>query len=170
MEAVQNALLPFTAVFIIITGLYKKLPVFEIFLSGAKKALKQTTELLPALTALTLAVAALTSSGGTQLLTDLLSPLVSLTGFPPEVIPLCIISPLSGSGSIAVLESILRTHSPDSYTGRLASVIAGASETTFYAVAVYYGSVGITKLRHTLPSALAADMTSYVAAAFFCRM
>ncbi|MBR3767408.1 MAG: spore maturation protein [Clostridia bacterium] len=170
MEFFQSAVLPFTAAFIVLYGLIKKLPVFELFLNGAKKALKQTADLLPALTALTVAVTMLTSSGGTDFISELLAPLTELIGIPKEVLPLCIISPLSGSGSLAVLEEILSTYSPDSYIGRTASVIAGASETTFYAVAVYYGSVGITKTRHTLPSALTADLVSYIAAAIYCRI
>ncbi|MBQ6898499.1 MAG: spore maturation protein [Clostridia bacterium] len=147
-----------------------KLPVFEIFLKGAKKALAVTADLLPALTALCLTVSMLSASGALEIPGRLLSPVAGLLGIPEEVLPLCIISPLSGSGSLSVLEEIFREFSPDSFTGRTASVIAGASETTFYAVAVYFGSVGITKTRHTIPAALAADITTYIAAAFFCRI
>lgn len=170
MEIFQNAVLPFTAVSIILYGLFKKLPVFTLFIQGAKKALQQIADLLPSLTALTVAVSMLTSSGGTEMLSELISPFTDMLGIPEEVLPLCIISPLSGSGSLAVLEEILNEFSPDSYIGRTASVIAGASETTFYAVAIYYGSVGITKTRHTLPAALTADITSYISAALFCRI
>lgn len=170
MEFFQNIILPAVTVTVIIYGLIKKLPVFELFLSGAKKALIQTAELLPALTALCVMVSMLSSSGTIALFSDILSPVAEFFGLPREVLPLCIISPLSGSGSIAVLEDILMNFSPDSYIGRTASVIAGASETTFYAVAVYYGSVGITKTRHTIPAALTADIVTYIAAALFCRI
>jgi len=169
MEIFQNILMPAVTVAVIIYGLIKKLPVFDIFLKGAKNALKQTGDLLPALTALFLAVKMLESSGAAELLTSFLSPAARLLGIPEEVLPLCIISPFSGSGSIAVLENILSEFHPDSVIGRTASVIAGASETTFYAVAVYYGSVGITKTRHTIPAALTADIVSFIAASFFCR-
>lgn len=169
MNIFRNSVLPVTVILITLYGLYKKLPVFTVFCDGAKKAIKQTADLLPALTALAVSVSMLTSSGATELLSQLLSPLCELTGFPEEVLPLCLISPLSGSGSIAVLEDILRTYSPDSLIGKTASVIAGASETTFYAVAVYYGSVGITKTRHTIPSALAADIAGYITAAMLYR-
>lgn len=170
METFQNLILPLTVSFIILYGLLNKLPVFEIFLKGAKKALSGTAELLPALTALCIIVAMLSASGVLELSGKLLAPLSALLGIPSEVIPLCIISPLSGSGSLSVLQDIFSDFSPDSYIGRTASVIAGASETTFYAVAVYFGSVGITKTRHTIPAALAADITTYIAAAFFCRI
>lgn len=170
MEIFQNAVMPFFVTVTILYALFKKLPVFDIFIRGAKKALQQTAELLPSLTALFLMVEMLISSGGIEILTDLFSPLTRLLGIPDEVLPLCLISPLSGSGSIAVLKDILEDFSPDSYVGRTASVIAGASETTFYAIAVYYGSAGIRKIRHTLPAAIAADFTSYIAAALFCRI
>lgn len=169
MENFQNLIMPSVTVSVIVYGLIKKLPVFDIFLKGAKNALKQTGNLLPALTALFLAVKMLESSGAITLLSSVLSPVSQLLGIPSEVLPLCIISPFSGSGSIAVLENILSEFHPDSFIGRTASVIAGASETTFYAVAVYYGSVGITKTRHTIPAALTADIVSFIAASFFCR-
>ncbi len=170
MEIFQSLILPFTVIFTVLYGLFKKLPVFEIFIRGAKKALGQTADLLPALTALFIAVQMLTASGGTDILCTALSPVTSILGIPDEVLPLCLLSPLSGSGTLAVLEDILTKYSPDSYIGKTASVIAGASETTFYAVAVYFGSVGITKSRHTIPSALVADITAFIAASFFCRL
>ncbi len=170
METFQNSVLPLTVGITILYGLYKRLPVFEIFLKGAKKALTQTADLLPALTALCLMVSMLSASGALDAAEKLFTPVCEFFGFPREVLPLCIISPLSGSGSLAVLEELFRDFSPDSYVGKTASIIAGASETTFYAVAVYYGSVGITKTRHTLPCALIADITTYIAAAFFCRI
>lgn len=170
METFQNLILPITVFSVILCGIINKLPVFEIFLKGAKKALSDTAEILPALTALCITVSMLSSSSALEIPGRLLSPLCGFLGIPEEVLPLCIISPLSGSGSLSVLEEIFREFSPDSYIGRTASVIAGASETTFYAVAVYYGSVGITKTRHTIPAALAADITTYIAAALFCRI
>ena len=170
METFQNIILPFTVFSVILYGISIKLPVFEIFLKGAKKALGSTAEILPALTALCITVSMLSSSGALEIPGRLLSPVCGILGIPEEVLPLCIISPLSGSGSLSVLEEIFREFSPDSLIGRTASVIAGASETTFYAVAVYYGSVGITKTRHTIPAALAADITAYIAATFFCRI
>lgn len=170
METFQNLVLPLTVAIIILYGIISKLPVFEIFLKGAKKALPATADLLPALTALCLTVSMLSASGALELTGKLLSPVADLLCIPREVLPLCIISPLSGSGGLSVLEEIFREFSPDSYIGRTASVIAGASETTFYAVAVYYGSVGITKTRHTIPAALTADIITYIAAAFFCRI
>ncbi len=154
---------------IVLYGLIKRVPVFEVFMRGAKKALSQAASLLAPLTALCLIVSMLSVSGSLELISSILSPLARLLGIPEEVIPLCIISPLSGSGSIAVLEDIFTRFSPDSYIGRTASVITAASETTFYAVAVYFGSADIKNTRHTIPASLTADLISFIAAAAFCR-
>ena len=170
MELFNNIIMPLTVSLIILYGIFRRLPVFDIFIEGAKKAVEQATGLLPCLTALCLIVSALSTSGATELISHALSPVARLAGIPEEVLPLCIISPLSGSGGIAVLQEIFTEFPPDTYIGRTASVIAGASETTFYAIAVYYGSAGIKKIRHTLPAALTADLTTYVAASLFCRI
>lgn len=170
MNFFQNALLPFTISAVIVYGLIKKQPVFSVFIKGASSALKQTADLLPALTVLSVMVSMMNSSGLMTLLSSFISPLTDLLGIPEEVLPLCMISPFSGSGGLSQLQSILSEFPPDSYVGRTASVIAGASETTFYTVAVYFSAVGITKTGHTIPSALTADIVSYIAAAFFCRL
>lgn len=162
-------MLPVSVAAIILYGLIKRVPVFEVFLRGAKKGLSQTASLLPALTALCLMVSMLSASGALELICRLLSPAARLLGIPEEVIPLCIISPLSGSGSLAVLKNIFTRFSPDSYVGRTASVITAASETTFYAVAVYFGSADIKNTRHTVPASLIADIVSFIAAAIFCH-
>lgn len=170
MELFQNLILPLCIVVITVYGLIKKVPVFDCFIEGAKTGLTVAVNLIPALTALMLAVSMLNASGLTAVLSGLLSPIGKILGIPKEVIPLCLISPLSGSGSTAVLKEILSTYGADSYIGRTASVICGASETTFYAITVYFGSAGITKIRHTLPCALCADLTAFVAAALTCRI
>ena len=170
MNFFQNLFLPLTVSSVILYAFLKRLPVFEIFISGAKKAVRQISDLLPCLTALCVMVSVLDSSGAISLFCRLVKPVFDIAGIPEEVLPLCLISPLSGSGSIAVLQNIFSDFSPDSYIGRTASVIAGASETTFYTIAVYYGSVGITSTRHTVPCALIADITSFIAAAFFCKI
>ncbi len=161
--------MPSVIAMIVTYALIKRVPVFEVFMRGAKKALSRTASLLPPLTALCLIVSMLSVSGALELMCSILSPAAQLLGIPREVIPLCIISPLSGSGSIAVLQDIFEKFSPDSYIGRTASVITAASETTFYAVAVYFGSAEIKNTRHTIPASLTADLVSYIAAAYFCR-
>ncbi len=159
-----SLILPLTVVFIVIFGFVKKINVFDCFVNGAKQGIETVISLLPVLTGLVVAISMFTSSGAVNLCTKLLSPLFSFVGIPEEVIPLCILSPVSGSGSLTVFESIINTYGPDSVAGRVASVIAGSTETTFYAVAVYLGSVGIKKSGTVIPCALLGDIVSFISA------
>ena len=146
---------------IFIFALFRRVPVFDTFLNGAKSGIETAVRLLPALTALLFSVGLLTASGLPDALAKLLSPLLQKIGFPPEVLPLCLLSPF---------QSILETYGPDSAIGRTASIIAGSTETTFYAITVYYGAVGIKKTRHTLAAAMCADFTSFLLAGVLVRL
>lgn len=161
----SSFVLPSITVLIIIFGLIKKIDVFSCFTQGAKQGAETVFALLPVLTALMTAVTMLKASGATDIITDILSPLSELAGIPREVVPLCILSPVSGSGSLTVFENIIGTYGPDSLQGRIASVIAGSTETTFYAVTVYLGSVGIKKTGVLIPCALLGDTVSFICAA-----
>ncbi len=143
-------------------GLFKGDRVFDSFLSGAAKGLRSAVNLLPALMALVLGVTMLRHSGALNVITKLLEPVAGLTGIPVDVLPLTVLSPISGSGSLTMFEQILKEFGPDSMQGKIASIIMGSTETTFYAVTVYYGSVGIKKSGCTVPAALLADMTSFI--------
>ena len=155
---------------IFIFALIRRVPVFDTLLNGAKSGIETAVRLLPALTALLFSVGLLTASGLPDALAKLLSPLLQKIGFPPEVLPLCLLSPFSGSGSLSAFQSILETYGPDSAIGRTASIIAGSTETTFYAITVYYGAVGIKKTRHTLAAAMCADFTSFLLAGVLVRL
>lgn len=161
-----SLILPLTIILIIIFGVAKKIDVFDCFISGAKQGINTVVSLLPVLTGLVVAIAMFNASGAINLCTKILSPLFSLVGIPEEVIPLCVLSPVSGSGSLTVYESIINMYGPDSVAGRVASVIAGSTETTFYAVAVYLGSVGIKKNGAVIPCALIGDIVSFISASF----
>ncbi len=162
--------IPCVVAAIVLYGLFRRVPVFESFLAGAKQGLHTAYNLLPALTALVVAVSMLRASGAMDALVHLLAPLARILGIPQEVLPLMAISPISGSGSLSLYESLLTAHGPDSYIGRVASVVMGSTETTFYAVTVYYGSIGISKSRYTIPAALLGDMTSFVCSALSVRL
>ena len=112
----------------------------------------------------------LKASGGLDVLLSLLSPIGDFLGIPRDIIPLTILSPISGSGSLGVYESILKDFGPDSFIGRCASVMMGSTETTFYTLALYYGSIGVKKTRHTVPSALCADFTSFILSPRFVKI
>lgn len=155
---------------VVLTGILRKVPVFDAFLQGARGGIETAVKLLPSLLALLFAVNLLMTSGIMERISILLSPLFTKLKYPVEVLPLCLLSPISGSGSLSAFQSILQNYGADSYIGRVASVIAGSTETTFYAITVYYGAVGIKKIKHTAFAALCADFTSFMLAAIFVRL
>ena len=124
---------------IVLFGFLRKVPVFDTFVAGAKEGLHTTVSILPTLIGLIMAVSMLSASGALDLFSSLLAPAARFLGLPSQVMPLALIKPFSGSGSTAVLTQIYRSSGPDSFAGRVASVMAGSTETTFYAVAVYSG-------------------------------
>ncbi|MFT3950753.1 MAG: spore maturation protein [Oscillospiraceae bacterium] len=155
---------------ILIYGLYKGVDVFDEFLAGARENLRVGVDILPALIALVTCVAMFNASGGLDLVSSLVAHLTNKIGFPSECIPLALIRPISGSGAIAVFESILTDNSPDSYVGRVASVLLGSTETTFYTIAVYYGAAKIKKTGHTVTCALSADIAGFILSALVVRL
>lgn len=170
MNNISNYILPIFLLIIIGFGFYKKIDVFGTFVDGAKKGFDVFLSILPSLTALFLAVQVIKSSQGIDILTKLLIPIANLLKIPSETLPLCILSPISGGGSLTVFEAIISEYGPDSYIGRVASVMMGSTETTFYAIAVYFGAVGVKKIRHTAFCSLCADLTSFILAGFFVRL
>lgn len=170
MNNITDYVLPSVIVLIVLYASFKGIKVFDCFLEGAKNGLKTVVSILPSLVGLIVAVTMLRLSGGIDFIAFLFSPIAKLTGIPKEVIPLAVLNPISGGASLSMFEDILKTYGPDSYVGMVASVMIGATETTFYAVTVYYGAVNVKKTRHTIPSALAADFTSFVLSALFVRI
>lgn len=163
MTEIGNFSLPVLIAFIIIYGLIRcKDGVFGIFINGAKSGIKTAVGILPSLIGLVTAVEMFKASGASDILCSLVKPLTDMLYIPDEVVPLLILRPISGSGAIALLDNILKQCGADSLAGRVASVICASGETTFYTSTVYYGSVGIKKIRHTLIAALCADFVSVV--------
>ncbi len=162
MNKFTDFILPTLIALIIIYGAFKGVNVFDEFIKGAKTGFDTILNIVPSLIALLLCVNMLRASGGLDVVCSLISPLTSFLGIPDEIAPLTILSPISGSGALGMYENILKEFGPDSYIGRCASVIMGSTETTFYAITLYYGSINIKKTRHTLPSALCADFTSFI--------
>lgn len=133
-----------------------------LFTAGALEGLKTTLKIAPSIIGLVMMVTLLQSSGIFDALEELLKPACQAVGFPVEVIPMTLLRPVSGSGSLAVLDNILTQNGADSFAGRVASVMMGSTETTFYTVATYLGSVNITKTSYTIPCALLADLTGAI--------
>ena len=170
MKEISDYILPTIIVLIVLYGALKGVEVFNTFIDGAKSGFKTVYNIIPSLIALLLSINMLKASGGLDVLLSLLSPIGNFLGIPKDVIPLTILSPISGSGSLGVYESILNDFGPDSFIGRCASVMMGSTETTFYTLALYYGSIGVKKTRHTLPSALCADFTSFILSPRFVKI
>ena len=160
------ALLSVTAV----VGLGKGVNVFDTLTQGAQEGLTILLRILPNLMGLLTAVYMFQASGAMDFLGKLLSPALEAVGIPPETAGLLFIRPVSGSGALAVGSDLISRYGPDSYIGRVAAVMLGSTETTFYTIAVYFGSAGIRRPRHAIPAALAADLTGFAAAAFAVRL
>ncbi|MBD5144690.1 MAG: spore maturation protein [Ruminococcus sp.] len=166
----SDFIIPFFIALIMVIGLIKRIDVFGEFTEGAKENLKAAFEVLPALIALMTAIGMFKASGALEVISAAISPITGFLGFPEECIPLAIIRPVSGSGALAVFESILNDVSPDSFAGRVASVIIGSTETTFYTIAVYYGITSVKKTRHAVVSSLTADLTGFIVSALTVRL
>lgn len=162
--------MPAVILCIVLFGLFRNVPLFDTFVAGAKEGLRSTVSILPSLVGLIMAVSMLSASGALDLFSSALAPAARALGLPPQVMPLALIKPVSGSGSTAVLTQIFKDCGPDSFPGRVASVMSGSTETTFYAIAVYFGAVDIRKTRHTIPAALAGDLTACILSALTVRL
>ena len=134
-------------------ALFKRVPVFECFLRGAKSGLTVLLEITPVIVGFVAMIEVMKSSGLFDVFSSLISPAADFLGFPKEIVPMALLRPVSGGGSTALLSDLLSQYGPD-------SLMSGSTETTFYAIAVYYGSVGVSKTRHTLFCALLADFTA----------
>lgn len=151
---------------IVLLGTSRKVAIYEAFTNGAKNGLYTTARLIPNLIAMLVAVQIFRLSGALDIVIAALSPLTRLFGIPEEVIPLALVRPLSGSGSLGIMVQLFADHGPDSLIGRLASAIMGSSETTFYVLTVYTGAVGIRNFRHSLAASLFSDIIGFIAAVF----
>ena len=170
MAALSNYIVPGILCAVLLYGLMKRVDVFGSFVEGARDGISVSLRILPALVALMTAVGMFKASGALDVLTHFLSPVASLLTLPKEVLPLAILRPISGSGAMAILQDLFSTHGPDSLVGRVASVMQGSTETTFYTIAVYYGATKVRDTRHTLPAALAGDVTGFVMSAVLVRL
>lgn len=163
-------IMPVFAGIVVVFGLVKRVPVFDTFLKGAKEGIKLLYNIAPTIMGLVFAIDLLRSSGAIDAICGFIQPAAEFLGFPPEIVPMALLRPVSGSGSTALLTAVYEDCGPDSFAGQAASVLAGASETTFYAIAMYFGSIKVKKIRHTLFAALAADFTAVVMSVITVRL
>lgn len=152
-------------------GWARGVKVYEVFVEGAKEGFNVALRIIPFLVAILAAVGAFRGGGAMDVLARLLAPITTRIGLPPEVLPIALVRPFSGSGSLGLLGNVFATPGlgPDSYAGRLGSILQGSTETTFYVLSVYCGSVGIVRYRHALVAGLSADFTGLMASIFIAR-
>lgn len=147
----------------------KKVNVFDAFIVGAKQGFDTVLNVLPYLIAMIVAIGMLRASGFFSLMGQLLAPLMELIGMPPEVLPLALIRPFSGSASTGIMAELIHQYGGNSLIAKTAATMMGSTETTFYVIAVYFGSIGIRRTRHAIPAGLLADLTGVVVSVLICR-
>lgn len=151
-------------------GIMKKVKVYEVFVEGAKDGFQVAVRIIPYLVAMLVAIGIFRASGAMEVLSTILAPATNLIGMPAEALPMALLRPLSGSGSLGLMTELMKVHGPDSFLGVLVSTMYGSTETTFYVLAVYFGSVNIKNTRHALPAGLIADIFGMLAALFITKI
>jgi spore maturation protein B len=166
ITAIARWAIPFLLFFIPLYAFWRKVPVYETFVEGAEDGFRTAVQIIPFLIGMLVSIRVFVDSGALQLATDLCRPFFLKMGWNPEIlgiIPLAVMRPLSGSGSLGVATQLILQYGPDSFIGRLASTLQGSTDTTFFVLAVYFGSVGIRKYRYALKVGLLADAVGLIA-------
>ncbi|HZJ84628.1 MAG TPA: spore maturation protein [Syntrophomonadaceae bacterium] len=162
--------IPFLLLIIPLYGFLKKVPVYESFVEGAEEGFTTAIKIIPFLVGMMVAISVFRASGAMDYLTHILNPLTTKIGAPAEVLPLAMMRPLSGSGVLGMATELMRIYGPDSFIGRLASVMQGTTDTTFFVLTIYFGSVGIRKYKYSIVTGLTADITGFLAAVYICNL
>lgn len=170
ISLISKIMLPALLVFIPLYALFQRVPIYESFIEGAKEGFPTAISIIPHLVGMMVAVAIFRDTGAMQFYLQFLNPVLSLLHIPHEVVPIGILRPISGTGSLAFVESILRTYGPDSFLGKLASTIQGSTDTTLYVLTVYFGAVGIRRSLYALKVGLWADLIGFLASLGICSL
>lgn len=170
ITALSKYAIPTIFLLVLSSGMYREVKVYDVFVEGAKEGLNTVLRIIPSLVGLLVAVGVFKASGAMELLVFALQPIAGVLGIPSEALPLALLRPISGSASLALVTDTIKTYGPDSFIGRLTSTMMGSTETIFYTLAVYFGSVGIKNIRYTLVAALIADAASVLASVWICRL
>ncbi len=160
------------AVLFVITvfAVIRKVNVYETFIQGAQEGFSTAVKTIPFLVAMFVAISVFRSSGAMDLFVKAVSPVTQFLGIPAEVLPLGIMRPLSGGGALGITAELIKTYGPDSFIGRLASTLQGSTDTTFFVLTLYFGSVGVSRYRYAVISGLSADLTGFIASVIVCNL
>ncbi len=169
LEQISLWTFPVLLVGIPLVGMIRGIKVYDTFIEGAKEGFQIAVRIIPFLVGILVAIGMFRASGAMDMLTNATRPILSSINFPPELFPLAVLRPLSGSGSLALATDIIKQYGPDSVTGRTAATMYGSSETLFYVLAVYFGAIGVKRTRHTIPSAIVGDVVAALVAVAICR-
>ena len=170
LNLVSLWILPIILLIVLTVALAKKIPVYEQFTEGAKDGFKISIKIIPYLVAIIVGISMFRASGAIDIIAKFMAPLLSKFHISSDILPLMIVRSLSGSGALGIFSDIANNAGPDAYSTKLAAVMLGSSETTFYVLAVYFGAVGISKIRYALIIGLLADFIGIVAAVLVCSL
>ncbi len=167
--AASDWLLPVLIALMLLYGFAKRVPVYDTVIEGAKEGFQVAIRIIPFLVAIVVAAGMFRASGLLDLVVGAVGPITGLVGFPAEALPMALLRPLSGSGAYAIMAETMQVHGPDSRIGYLVSVLQGSTETTFYVLAVYFGAVAVTRVRHAVAAGLVADLAGVIGALIAVR-
>lgn len=157
-------LIPFIICTILLYGTFKKVPTYETFVEGGKEGISMSFSIIPFLVGMLVAISIFRASGALDFMIGLIKPVLLMLHIPPDIVPLAILRPLSGTAALGMTSDLIAVHGPDSFIGRLAATIQGSTDTTFYVLTVYFGAVGIKKMGDALKVGLLADLVGIIAA------
>ncbi len=169
LEAVSRWSIPVLVFFFLLLGWVRRVPVYEAFIQGAGEGFQTAIRIIPYLVAMFVAIKVFRVSGALEIMAHACAPVLRLFGAPVEILPLAIMRPLSGSSALGLATELIKTYGPDSFIGRLASVMQGSTDTTFFVLTVYFGSVGIRRYRHAVILGLLADLSGLFASIWICN-
>lgn len=170
MQLLSKFAIPFMIVGIISYGMSKNVKVYESFVEGAKDGFSTAIRIIPSFVAMLVAIGVFRESGAMDILIKLITPVIEIFNIPGEIVPMILMRPLSGSGAQGIMSELAGNYGPESLIARTVAVMMGSSETTFYVLAVYFGSVSIKKQRHALAAGLIADLAGVISAIYITRM
>ncbi|HAK72742.1 MAG TPA: spore maturation protein [Sporomusaceae bacterium] len=162
-------IVPLLILLIPIVGFLRRVKVYEAFVEGASEGFHTAIRIMPFLVAMMVAVNVFRISGAMDVFVNSLAPLLNYIGVPPELVPLAIMRPLSGTGALGLTTELLHTYGPDSITGKIASTVLGSTDTTFYILTVYFGAVGIRNPRYSVMVGLLGDLAGFLLSVYICH-
>ena len=162
VNVISSLMLPLLVLFVVIYGLLKKVDIYNVFVEGAKEGFEMVFTLFPCLLAMILGINLFLKSDILNIILNFINPYLKMINVPVEIIPMAIMRPISGGSSLAILNNLYEVYGPDSFIGRIGSVIQGSTETTFYVLTLYFGSVGIKKIKHALWVGLVVDLIGII--------